>query len=129
MEFKLDSPLAPGSANTLEITYADQKGMISSTPLSWTVADYTLVDPSAIADASLKGESGFVAYSTQISTDQSGSESLHGNARANAQKAFMGWGLDSYGEPYLNEADPEAFEGWSWYPIIVDVINLSLIHI
>ncbi len=121
--FKLESPLAPGSANTLEITYADQKGVISSTPLSWTVANYTLIDPSSIADSSLKGESGFIAYSTQISTDQSGSGNVHGNARANAQKAFMGWGLDSFGEPYLNEADPEAFEGWSWYPVIVDVIN------
>ena len=35
----------------------------------------------------------------------------------------MGWGVDSFGEPYLNEADPDAFEGWTWYPVIVDVIN------
>ena len=124
VKYSLDAPLAAGSDHTAELSFSDEKGNLKTLPLSFKVGNYVTIDPSAIADSSLKGESGFIDYSTQISTAQSGVENVHGNARANAQKAFMGWGLDSFGEPYLNEADPDAsFEGWTWYPVIVDVIN------
>ena len=100
------------------------------------VKAYTVVDVGSKASESLKGEQGIAAYITQISQGQ-GVGNLHGNQIVNAEKAFDGWGIDiNTEEPFLNEADPDSFEGWSYFPVLVDVVNmnqdapgLSLIHI
>jgi hypothetical protein len=83
----------------------------------------TILDPAAIADASLKGESGFLVYPTQISSGQ-GVGSVHSTVWQGAEKQFIGGFMDpDIEEAYLNEADIDASEGWSYYPEIVQVVN------
>ena len=74
-------------------------------------------------DASQKGESGFLVYPTQISSGQ-GVGNLHGNNWQNAEKQINGGYIDpDTEEQYLNEADIDSFEGWSYYPEIVEWVN------
>ncbi|MCH2586754.1 MAG: hypothetical protein MK138_18525, partial [Planctomycetes bacterium] len=71
----------------------------------------------------MKGDSGFLVYATQISSGQ-GVGTLHGNSWANAEKQINGEYIDpDTEEQYLNEADIDSFEGWSYYPEIVETVN------
>ena len=125
VKYSLDTPLAAGSEHTAELSYADEKGNLKTLPLSFKVGNYVTIDPSAIADSSLKGESGFIANITQISTEQTGgANNLHGNQIVNAEKQINGEYIDpNTEEAYLNEADPDSFEGWSYFPVIVETVN------
>ena len=125
VKYSLDAPLAAGSDHTAELSFSDEKGNLKTLPLSFTVGNYVTIDPSAIADSSLKGESGFIANITQISTEQTGGpNNLHGNQIVSAEKQINGEYIDANTEePYLNEADPDSFEGWSYYPVIVETVN------
>ena len=92
-----------------------------------------LVLPASIASTSVdKSSPGFIANITQISTMQIESAAfIHGTTIAGAEKQLAGLYLnpnevddDDNPLPYLNEADPDAWEGWSISPVEVDgVIN------
>ena len=101
----------------------DTNGKAQLLNLDFTVNDYTLIDGGSLADASLKGESGFLVYPTQISSGQ-GVGSIHGSVLLGAEKQINGGFIDpDTEEQYLNEADIDSFEGWSYYPEIVQVVN------
>ncbi|MBO89640.1 MAG: hypothetical protein CMP14_08970 [Rickettsiales bacterium] len=124
IDYQLDTPLAAGSKHIAEVTYSDEKGNLKTLPLSFTVANYTLIPGGLKVSSDAKGESGFLVNMTQISTGQSGVGNLHGNQIASAERQLRGEYIDAEtGEVYLNEADPDAFEGWSFYPVIVEVVN------
>jgi len=68
---------------------------------------------------------GWLINTTQISTGQ-GVGSLHGNSWANAEKQIRGEYIDpNTEEPYVNEADYDSFEGWSYYYMLSDVVNFD----
>ena len=127
INYTLDTPLAAGSKHEVGLSYADEKGNLKTLPLSFTVGNYTMIAETSIADSSLKGESGFLAYVSQISTEQTGGpNNLHNVQWVNAEKQLRGEFIDpNTGEPFLNEADPDAFEGWSFYPVILETVNLN----
>ena len=115
--------MAANSDHALKIKYTDSNGKAQLLNLDFTLDPYTLVDTASLADASLKGDSGFLVYPTQISSGQ-GVGSVHGTAWSGAEMQFMGGYVDpDTEEQYLNEADIDSFEGWSWYPEIVETVN------
>ena len=124
---------APFSAHTVSLTYSDSAGNSYSNDFSFTVNVGYLVLPASIASTSVdKSSAGFIANVTQISTMQTESAAfVHGNTNAGAEKQLAGLYLnpnevddDDNPIPYLNEADPDAWEGWSISPVEVDgVIN------
>ncbi|HCQ98730.1 MAG TPA: hypothetical protein DIU48_04880, partial [Acidobacteria bacterium] len=115
--------LASGSDRALKVKYTDTNGKAQLLNLDFTVDPYTILDTAAIADASLKGDSGFLVYPTQISLGQAVTQ-IHGNSWGGAEKQFRGGFIDpDMEEPYMNESDIDAFEGWSYYPEIVQVVN------
>jgi len=123
LSYESPAILAANSDHTLKVNYVDTNGTAQLLNLDFTVKDYTLIDAASMADASLKGESGFLVYATQISSGQ-GVGTLHGNSWALAEKQINGEYIDpDTEEPYLNEADIDSFEGWSYYPEIVQVVN------
>ena len=87
------------------------------------------ISSDSIVPDSTKGEPGFIANITQISTEQTGiytlpPQSMHGNRVVNAEKQLNGKYIDKdLEEPYLNEADLEADVAWSYFPIIVKYVN------
>ena len=117
--------LPAGTDHAIEITYSDEKGNINVKTLSFTVPNYTAIDPSSRAASSLKGDSGFIANITQISVEQTGGAAdVHGNQIVNAEKQINGEFIDpNTEEAFLNEADEDAFEGWSYYPVVVETVN------
>ncbi|RTZ67001.1 MAG: hypothetical protein DSZ35_07105, partial [Verrucomicrobia bacterium] len=119
--YSTDSPLPSGSDHTIELTYSDEKGSVHVKTLSFSVPNYIVLNADSIVSDSIKGESGFIANITQISTEQTGKDSLHGNSTVKAEKQINGEYIDpDYEEPWLNEADIEAEEGWSYYPVWVE---------
>ena len=125
--FSYETPalLEAGTEHFVVLTVKDTEGATHTIEKSFKVKPYTVVDAGSRAGDSLKGESGIVASITQISTGQNVGE-LHGNQIVNAEKQFNGWGNDpDTEEAYLNEADPDSFEGWSYYPVLVPVVNFD----
>ena len=117
--------LLAGTEHTVQIVINDEEGAKHVIDKVFKVKAYTVVDVGSKASESLKGEQGIAAYITQISQGQ-GVGNLHGNQIVNAEKAFNGWGIDiNTEEPFLNEADPDSFEGWSYFPVLVDVVNMN----
>ena len=122
--YSTDAPLASGSDHTIQLTYTDEKGTVHVKTLSFTAPNYIILNADSIVSDSVKGESGFIANITQISTEQTGKDSLHNNNVANAEKQLNGEFIDpDFEEPWLNEADLDAEEGWSYYPVWVDWVN------
>ena len=122
--YSADAPLASGSDHTIQLTYTDEKGTVHVKTLSFTVPNYIILNADSIVSDSVKGESGFIANITQISTEQTGKDSLHNNNVANAEKQLNGEFIDpDIEEPWLNEADLDAEEGWSYYPVWVEWVN------
>jgi hypothetical protein len=122
--YSTDGPLPSGSDHSIELTYSDEKGTVHVKTLSFTVPNYVVVSADSVVPDSTKGESGFIANITQISTEQSGKASLHNNNVANAEKQLNGEFIDpDLEEPWLNEADFDAEEGWSYYPVWVEWVN------
>jgi len=115
--------LASESVHTLKVALKDTMGNTVRLDKEFKVKSYMVVDSTVRLDESMKGESGFLVYATQISSGQ-GVGTLHGNNWANAEKQIRGEYIDpDMEEPYLNEADLDSFEGWSYYPEIVEVVN------
>ena len=86
------------------------KGQFEDIPLI-SVGNYVTIDPSAIMDSSLKGESGFIANVLRSLLSKLVGNNLHGNQIVNAEKQINGEYIDANTEePYLNEADPDSFE-------------------
>ena len=122
--YSTDAPLASGSDHTIELTYTDEKGTVHVKTLSFSVPNYLILNADSIVSDSVKGESGFIANITQISIEQTGKDSLHNNSVANAEKQLNGEFIDpDFEEPWLNEADLDAEEGWSYYPVWVEWVN------
>jgi hypothetical protein len=123
VSYSLSELLAPESVHTLNVALKDTNGNGSTIEKSFKVKAYSLIDPAIRVPDSMKGESGFLVYATQISTAQ-GVGNLHGNSWRNAEKQIQGgYHNPDADEPYLNEADPDSFEGWAYYPEIVEVVN------
>ncbi|SVC12980.1 uncharacterized protein METZ01_LOCUS265834, partial [marine metagenome] len=124
IKYTAADPFAPNTEHVMTFSYVDTDGKARKLEKDFKVKGYTLVDAGSMADSSLQGDSGFIANITQISIGQSEKQSLHGNRTANAEKAFTGWGLDPvFEEPYLNEADIDSEDGWSYYPVWVETVN------
>ncbi|MDA7624727.1 hypothetical protein N8697_00995, partial [bacterium] len=122
--YSTDAPLASGSDHAIELTYTDEKGTVHVKTLSFSVPNYIILNADSIVSDSVKGESGFIANITQISIEQTGKDSLHNNSVANAEKQLNGEFIDpDIEEPWLNEADLDAEEGWSYYPVWVEWVN------
>ena len=112
-----------GSEHIMNLSYVGTDGVNRSFEKSFSVKVYSLIDPAIRVPDSMKGESGFLVYATQISTAQ-GVGNLHGNSWRNAEKQIQGgYHNPDADEPYINEADPDSFEGWTYYPEIVEVVN------
>ena len=127
IKYSTDALLEAASKHVVELFYSDEKGNSKNVPFEYTVSNYKSVGGAMRVDESLKGRRGFLVYSTQISGYQTGSGGLHGNSWANAEKQIRGGYIDSFtNEPYLNEVDPDAFVGWSYYPVIVEMVNQNL---
>ena len=115
--------LASESVHTLKVSLKDTTGKDVKLEKEFKVKAYTLIDSSVRVADSLKGESGFLVYATQVSSGQ-GVGTLHGNNWTNAEKQIAGGYIDpDTEEQYLNEADIDSFEGWSYYPEIVETVN------
>ena len=123
----------PFSSHSVSLTYSDSAGNSYAKDFSFTIdVDYKSL-PASFASTSVdKSAAGFIANVTQISTIQTeAANNVHGNSIANAEKQLRGEYLnpnevddDDNPLPYLNEADPDAWEGWSISPVEVDgVIN------
>ena len=120
---------APKSVHNVTLSYSDSAGNSHSHDLSFEITlDYKGI-PASFASTSVDTSSrGFIANITQISTIQlETAQAIHGNTIANAEKQLRGEYLNPYDldendnpNPYLNEADPEAWEGWSIAPVDVD---------
>ena len=123
---------APLSTHSVSLSYSDSSGNNHSNELSFDITVNYQALPASIASTSVdKSTRGFVANVTQISTLQiETANNIHGNNTANAEKQLRGEYLnpievDEDDNPltYLNEADPDAWEGWSITP--VDVVTDS----
>ena len=95
----------------VQLEYRDNSGQHKHHWFEFEVPEFTVIDPQATVGSDLRGESGFLAYVTQISNGQGVGE-LHGNQWQNAEKQIRGEYINPQTEePYINEANPEAFEG------------------
>ena len=127
VEHSTAAPLAPGSSHTVVLTFADTAGNEGTSDFSFDVSSYGLIKASfAISEADVdKSNPGWLVNTTQISSGQ-GVGNIHGNSTALAEKQIDGGFIDaSTEEPYLNEADPDSFEGWSYYYLTSEVINFN----
>ena len=115
--------LASESEHIVNLSYVGTDGQSRSFEKTIKIKAYTLIDPTNRVPDTMKGESGFLVYATQISSGQ-GVSQLHGNSWQAAEKQIRGEYIDKdLDEPYLNEADPESFDGWSYMPAIVEWVN------
>ena len=116
--------LAADSVHIVKVSVTDTNGNSTKLEKEFTVKPYTSIDTTVALPDSMKGESGFLVYATQISVGQMDVGELHGNQWVNAEKQINGGYIDvDTEEQYLNEADMDSFEGWSYYPEIVQVVN------
>ena len=116
--------ISPG--HKLEVSMKDSTGNTIEASFRVVVPPYTSVSGVYATDDSIKGDPGILAYVTQISTSQSESGThLHDNAWRKALTQFNGKLLDPDGAFYLNEADIDSVEEWSYYPEIIQTVNLS----
>ncbi len=120
-------PLPPGSSHTVVLTFKDTEGNEGSSEHNFSVSNYGLIKAGFAVDEGDvdKSESGWLVNTTQISQGQ-GIGNIHGNSTVLAEKQIDGGFIDaSTEEPYLNEADPDSFEGWSYYYMTSEVINFN----
>jgi hypothetical protein len=116
--------ISPG--HKLEVSMKDSTGETIEASFRVVVSPYTSVSGVYATDDSIKGDPGILAYVTQISASQSESGThLHDNAWRKALTQFNGKLLDPDGAFYLNEADIDSVEEWSYYPEIIQTVNLS----
>ena len=119
----------PLSKHTVSLSYSDSAGNNYSKDLEFSITvDYKGV-PASFASSSVdKSAPGFVANVTQISALQTeGPASIHGGNIQGAEKQLAGLflnpnDLDDNDNPlpYLNEADPDAWDAWTIAPVEID---------
>ena len=82
-----DAPelLLANSEHALQVAFKDSNGKNQLLNLDFTVKEFSLVDSTLRVPDSAKGDSGFLVYTTQISTGQ-GVGTLHGNQWVSAEK-------------------------------------------
>ena len=120
-----DAPelLLANSEHALQVAFKDSNGKNQLLNLDFSVKDFSLVDSTLRVPDSAKGDSGFLVYTTQISSGQ-GVGNLHGNQWVSAEKQIQGGYIDpDTEEQYLNEADLDSFDVWSYMPAWVEVVN------
>jgi len=116
--------ISPG--HKLELVAKDKTGKDINGTYKIVVSPYTPVEPKYALGDDIKGDSGILSYVTQISNSQSSlGTHIHDNAWTKALTQFQGKLKDGDGEFYLNEAEPDAFEGWTYLPTIVETINFD----
>ena len=117
-----DTLLAPDSEHNLKVSFVDTDGADQWAASDFKVKAYTVVDTALKLPDSAKGESGFIVFPSQISAGQ-GVVSLTASW-ASAEKQISGGFIDpDTEEPYLNEADIDSFEAWSFSPMLVETVN------
>ena len=123
-----------GSEHALNIAFNDTGGNANSMDFAFTVnTQYQMISPAFSMSAVNKDKGGFQVNLSQISAIQTeGPTQIHGNSWVNAEKQLRGEFLnpnevddDDNPLPYLNEADPDAWEGWSIAPADVDYVNMN----
>jgi len=121
---QLAAPLVAGSTHKASVTFTDSGGSAVKLKKEFEVPPYTVIVPGLKADSSLKGDSGFLAYATQISLGQSDAASVHGGTAAGAMQQFLGQIIDpGSDEPFINEADSDADAAWTYVVQAVQVVN------
>ena len=119
----LPSPLVAGSVHMAKAIFSDSGGSTVRLKKEYEVPAYSVIIPGLKAAGSLKGDSGFVAYATQISLGQNDLASVHGG-EAGALEQFLGLTMDSAsGDTFLNEADGDSFDTWTYFAEVIDVVN------
>ena len=125
---------ATGSEHALNIAFNDTEGNAHSMDFAFTInTQYETVSPAFSMSDVNKDKGGFQVSLSQISAIQTeGPVEIHGNSWVNAEKQIRGEFLnpnevddDDNPLPYLNEADPDAWEGWSIAPADVDYVNMN----
>lgn len=124
---------APGSRHAVVVSFDDTSDPPQNhqVPVSFTATTaYTVIPPEFAATGVNTSQPGFVANATQISTLQSGVDSLHGNNLDNVERQLAGdfstFPPSLTGEPYRNEADPQAANDWQIVPMDVPgIINFE----
>ena len=119
----------PLSKHTVSLSYSDSSGNSFTKDLVFSITlDYKGI-PASFASSSVdKTSPGFVANVTQISTIQTETlASVHGGTIEGAEKQLAGQFLNpnelddnDNPQPYLNEADPDAWDSWSIAPVEID---------
>ncbi|MDA7676551.1 PA14 domain-containing protein [bacterium] len=123
IQYDAAEPLLANSDHTLQVAFKDSNGKNQLLNLDFSVKDFSLVDSTLRVPDSAKGDSGFLVYTTQISSGQ-GVGSIHGTNWAGAEKQIRGDYIDpDTEEVYLNEADLDSFDAWSYMPAWVEVVN------
>ena len=135
ISYAFDTLPDPYSKHTVSLSFSDSAGTSYSKDLTFSVnVNYKRLPVSFASTSVDKSSAGFIANVTQISSqslDNNGPNNVHGANTANAEKQLAGLFInpfefdeDDNPLPYLNEADPDAWEGWSISPVDVDgVIN------
>lgn len=123
----------PLSKHDVNLSFSDSAGNAHSLDLTFAITVNYKGIPAGFASNSVDMDKrGFIANVSQISTVQTeGPNNIHGGNIAGAEKQLAGEYLNPNDlddndnpRPYLNEADPEAWEGWTIIPTDVEgVIN------
>ena len=120
---------APLSKHDVSLSYSDSAGNSFTKDLVFSITlDYKGVPASYASSSVDKTAPGFVANVTQISTIQTETlASVHGGTIQGAEKQLAGQFLNpnelddnDNPQPYLNEADPDAWDSWSIAPVEID---------
>ncbi|MDP7356800.1 MAG: hypothetical protein QF828_00055, partial [Pseudomonadales bacterium] len=114
--------MAPESEHTLVISFVDANGASQRAASDFKVKPYTVIDTALKLPDSAKGDSGFTVFPSQISTGQAVT-SLVANWAAAEQQIRGGFIDPDTEEPYLNEADIDSFDLWSFSPVGVETVN------
>ena len=119
----------PLSKHTVSLSYSDSGGNNYTKDLEFSITVNYKGVPASFASSSVdKTAPGFVANVTQISTIQTETlASIHGGNIEGAEKQLAGQFLNpnelddnDNPQPYLNEADPEAWDSWTIAPVEID---------
>jgi hypothetical protein len=98
IEYVAAEPLLANSDHALQVAFRDSNGKNQLLNLDFGVKDFSMLDSTLRVPDSAKGDSGFLVYTTQISSGQ-GVGSLHGNQWSSAEKQIRGGYIDPDTEP------------------------------
>ncbi len=115
------------SVHQVSLSFSDTSQSLHHTEFQFTVNEiFTRIPPEFKASGVDTDAPGFVARVSQISTDQSGVDHVHGNTIAGAERQLAGEYTNAEGDPYINEAGPANATAWEFTPVDVEtVINFE----